>query len=68
MGVRHGAFYIGYCWALMLLMLVCGVMNLAWMAALTLYFLAEKLVPHPRQVSRVIGAVLLVAGVVVMAT
>lgn len=68
MGVRHGAFCIGCCWALMLLMFVGGVMNLAWMAVLTLYFLAEKLVPHPRQVSRVTGGMLLIAGVVVMVT
>lgn len=68
MGVRHGAFCIGCCWALMLLMFVGGVMNLAWMAALTLYFMAEKLVPHPRQVSRVTGAMLLTAGVIVMVT
>ncbi|GGX52868.1 hypothetical protein GCM10007392_20380 [Saccharospirillum salsuginis] len=66
MGIRHGAFCIGCCWALMLLMFVGGVMNLAWMAALTLYFLAEKLVPYPRMVGRVTGALLVIAGVVVM--
>lgn len=42
MGIRHGAFCTG-CWALMLLMFVGGVMSLAWMAGLAVYFLAEKL-------------------------
>lgn len=66
MGLRHGAFCIGCCWALMLLMFVGGVMNLAWMAALTLYFLSEKLLPRPELVSRITGAALLLAGLAVM--
>jgi len=68
MGVRHGAFCTGCCWALMLLMFVGGVMNLLWMAALTVYFLAEKLLPYPAVVGRITGAVLAIAGGVVMVT
>ncbi|MBA1146610.1 DUF2182 domain-containing protein [Ectothiorhodospiraceae bacterium WFHF3C12] len=65
MGVRHGAFCTGCCWALMLLMFVGGIMSLAWMAALTLYFLAEKLLPRPELVGRVTGAGLVAGGLVV---
>jgi predicted metal-binding membrane protein len=65
MGVRHGAFCVGCCWALMLLMFVGGVMSLAWMAGLTLYFLIEKLVPWPRQFSRITGVILMAGGVLV---
>lgn len=65
MGIRHGAFCTGCCWALMLLMFVGGVMNLAWMAALALYFLAEKLLPGGERISRLTGVVLIGAGITV---
>jgi len=65
MGIRHGAFCTGCCWALMLLMFVGGVMNLAWMAALALYFLAEKLMPSGEWLSRVTGVALIGAGIAV---
>lgn len=67
MGVRHGAFCAGCCWALMLLMFVGGVMNLAWMVGLACYFLTEKLVPWPRRFSHVTGTVLITAGVLLIA-
>jgi len=64
MGVRHGAFCTGCCWALMLLMFVGGVMSLLWMGGLALFFLAEKLVPWPRRFSHATGALLIAAGAV----
>lgn len=67
MGARHGAFCAGCCWALMLLMFVGGVMSLAWMVGLAFYFLAEKLVPWPRVFSHATGAVLIAAGILVIA-
>lgn len=66
MGARHGAYCVGCCWALMLLMFVGGVMNLAWMAALALYFLVEKLAPRARQISYPIGALSVMAGLGVL--
>lgn len=65
MGVRHGAYCTGCCWALMLLMFVGGVMSLVWMAGLALYFLAEKLLPWPRQMSAIAGILLIGAGIAV---
>lgn len=67
MGIRHGAFCAGCCWALMLLMFVGGVMSLAWMSGLAVYFLAEKLMPRPRLLSHIAGTALIVAGVLVIA-
>ena len=45
MGVRHGLFCVGCCWALMALLFVGGVMNLAWIAALSVAVALEKLLP-----------------------
>ncbi|MBV1786661.1 DUF2182 domain-containing protein [Marinobacterium sp. D7] len=67
MGVKHGAICVGCCWALMLLMFAGGVMNLAWMAALTVYMLAEKVVPHGRRFGRLTGAGLVVGGLLLLA-
>ncbi|MEO6564932.1 MAG: DUF2182 domain-containing protein, partial [Casimicrobiaceae bacterium] len=46
MGLRHGGFCLGCCWALMALLFVGGVMNLAWVAALSIAVAIEKLAPH----------------------
>lgn len=55
MGVRHGAYCVGCCWLLMALMLVAGVMNLAWCAALAVLVLAEKALPGGRRLARAAG-------------
>lgn len=59
MGVLHGAYCVGCCWALMALLFVGGVMNLAWIGALAVLVLAEKLAPGGVWMSRGAGAVLL---------
>jgi len=48
MGLEHGAFCVGCCWALMALMFVAGMMNLLWLAALAAFCLLEKLLPSGR--------------------
>jgi predicted metal-binding membrane protein len=48
MGMVHGSFCLGCCWAIMGLLFVGGVMNLLWIAAITLFVLVEKLVPLRR--------------------
>ena len=60
MGLRHGLFCLGCCWALMTLLFVGGVMNLAWVAALTVFVLIEKLAPAGRLVSWASAALLLI--------
>lgn len=63
MGLHHGLFCIGCCWLLMLLMFVGGVMNLVWMAAITIYVLAEKLLPGMHRHGRPLGALLVIVGI-----
>jgi len=60
MGLGHGAFCVGCCWGLMALLFVGGVMNILWIAALTLFVLAEKLMPRGERVGQAGAAVLLV--------
>jgi predicted metal-binding membrane protein len=62
MGIRHGAFCVGCCWALMALLFVAGVMNLLWVAAIAGFVLLEKVTPPGRAVSWAAGAALLAWG------
>ncbi len=62
MGFRHGLFCLGCCWALMALGFALGVMNLFWMAVLTLVVLGEKLLPGGRVLARAVGGLLAVWG------
>jgi predicted metal-binding membrane protein len=61
-GVRHGAYCVGCCWALMTLLFVGGVMNVLWIAAIAALVLAEKVAAGERLVSRAAGAGLIVGG------
>ncbi len=62
MGVRHGSYCLGCCWALMALLFISGVMNLAWIGAIALFVLLEKLAPRGNWLGRVGGAALVVWG------
>lgn len=62
LGIHHGLYCVGCCWALMLLLFVGGVMSLLWIAAITIYVLAEKLAPYGVQGSRWSGVLLLLMG------
>jgi predicted metal-binding membrane protein len=59
MGLEHGVFCVGCCWALMLLLFAGGVMNLLVIAALTVFVAFEKLVPIGPWGARLSGAALL---------
>jgi predicted metal-binding membrane protein len=63
LGVRHGFYCIGCCWMLMVLLFAVGVMNVAWIAVISIYVLIEKVVSAGRAVSWLSGAALIVAGV-----
>ncbi len=62
MGLEHGVFCVGCCWALMLLLFAGGVMNLAVIAALTALVAFEKLTPLGAWGARVSGALLIAVG------
>lgn len=65
LGLRHGAYCLGCCWALMVLLFVAGVMNLLWIAAIGALVLAEKLIPG-RLFRRVTGSALVAAGIALL--
>ena len=62
MGLHHGTYCLGCCWLLMALLFVLGVMNLPWVALLTVVVLAEKLLPQGEILSRVLGVFLMIWG------
>jgi predicted metal-binding membrane protein len=62
MGITHGIFCLGCCWALMLLLFVFGVMNPWAIVALTLFVLLEKLTPFGVWGSRFAGVLLIAAA------
>ncbi|HUS23508.1 MAG TPA: DUF2182 domain-containing protein [Candidatus Binatia bacterium] len=63
LGAQHGLYCVGCCWALMLLLFAGGVMSLAWIGAISLFVLLEKLAPHGAQGGRLSGAVLILLGI-----
>ena len=62
LGVRHGAFCVGCCWALMLLMFAVGTGNVGWMMALGAVMAIEKNLPWGRRLSTPLGIGLLLWG------
>ncbi|HEY1226165.1 MAG TPA: DUF2182 domain-containing protein [Ramlibacter sp.] len=68
MGVRHGLFCLGCCWALMALLFVGGVMNVPWVAALALAVAIEKTAPGGERIAGWLGVALLGAGAIKLAT
>ena len=63
-GARHGLYCLGCCAVLMALLFAGGIMNLAWIAGITVLVLAEKIAPGGQILSRVIGAALAVWGAI----
>lgn len=66
LGVRQGLHCLGCCWAMMLLMLITGAMNVVWMAGLGLVMTIEKMTSTPR-FSRILGVIFIVIGVAILA-
>jgi len=64
-GASHGAYCVGCCWALMLLLVIVGLMNLVWMVALAVVFFAEKNWRYGAVLSRAVGVILVFLGVAV---
>jgi len=64
LGLKHGLACIGCCWALMMLLFVGGVMNLLWIAALSILVLLEKLLFLGRFMPPFVGLVLVAVGAI----
>lgn len=65
-GLEHGLFCTGCCWALMALLFVLGVMNLLWIALLTVLVGLEKILPGRVFFSRGTGLLLAIWGLWVL--
>ena len=66
MGVKHGAWCAGCCWALMAALFALGVMSVAWMAFVAALIAAEKTLPWGRAVTYGTAALLLALGVMLL--
>ena len=65
MGIKHGAWCVGCCWALMAALFALGVMSFGWMAFIAALIAIEKLLPWKTIANRGIAIVLLVLGICV---
>jgi predicted metal-binding membrane protein len=65
-GMSHGLYCLGCCWALMAVLAVLGLMNVAWMAAFAVVFFLEKNWSEGVILSRVVGAACVVVGAAVL--
>jgi predicted metal-binding membrane protein len=65
LGVHHGIFCVGCCWALMLLMFVVGTGSIGWMLALGAVMAIEKNMPWGRKLSAPLGFSLIGLGLLI---
>ena len=63
MGVEHGAYCVGCCWGLMIVLFALGVMSLTWMAVVAVLILAQKLLPGGERLTGVFAVLFLAAGI-----
>ncbi len=66
LGAEHGAFCLGCCWSLMLVMFAVGAGSLLWMFALGIVMAAEKNLPWGRKLSAPVGVALIVGAVAII--
>ena len=62
MGLCHGAYCLGCCWMMMLLLFYGGIMNIYWIAGLSVLVLVEKMTPLRHWVTNLIGVILIIWG------
>jgi predicted metal-binding membrane protein len=62
MGMSHGAYCVGCCWALMAALIALGVMSVSWMVLIAALIALEKLLPWKAIANRGIAVLLLVLG------
>jgi predicted metal-binding membrane protein len=62
MGVEHGAWCVGCCWALMVALFALGVMSVGWMAVVGAFIAVEKMLPWKRLANRSVAVALVVVA------
>lgn len=65
-GIVHGAYCLGCCWALMVILVLLGMMSIAWMATVSAVIFAEKVLPRGRLIGRAVGVAVMLTGVVLV--
>jgi len=68
MGATHGLFCVGCCWAMFVLLVAIGTMNVGWMLILTALIVTEKSFRQGERVATVAGAAFVVLGVALLAS
>ena len=63
MGIMHGAWCVGCCWALMVLLFAVGVMSITWMLLVAAIVFAEKVLPIGEEIARAVAVVLIGLGI-----
>ena len=61
MGLHHGLFCVGCCWALMAILFAVGVMNMLWVTLITIFVLVEKIAPISPSLVRMLTGFALIA-------
>ena len=67
LGAEHGAFCVGCCWSLMLVMFAFGTGSVLWMLGLGIVMAAEKNLPWGRRLAAPLGVTLIAGAVAVIA-
>jgi len=62
LGIRHGAWCLACCWALMAALFAVGVMSVGWMAPIAVFIAGEKLLPWPAAARRIVAVLMLALG------
>ena len=65
-GIRHGAYCLGCCWALIVVLLAAGAMSLAWMGAIAAVVALEKMSKRGETISTALGGLLVAAGLLLL--
>lgn len=63
MGAEHGAYCVGCCWGLMLILFALGMMSLVWMAVVAAVIVAEKITPFGEHLSRAFAVAFVLFGI-----
>lgn len=62
MGLKHGLYCIGCCWVLMILLFLVGIMNILWIAVISIFIFIEKIIARGRLLSYFSGSILVLWG------
>ena len=68
MGATHGLFCIGCCWAMFVVLVAVGTMNIGWMLVVTALIVTEKMFRHGERVATIAGVAFLILGTVLLAS